>query len=270
MKNSLHNTITILGTRGSVPTFGKEYLRYGGSTTCVLARLGGEYLVLDAGTGLMNLPENLPDEKELPILLSHMHLDHLLGIGVCPLLSQTGRKLVVYAADRDGDDAEARIAKAFSPPLWPISLRDYPAAVRFAPVLREFRIGSVTVETAEGEHPGGVTIFKLTGAGKRVVFITDCTLTKDLFPKLVSFAEGCDLLLCDGQYSAGEWERYASYGHSTWTMAAELGIACRAKQIRIIHHSPKHTDDELLRAETALKEKYPQCAFAREREEICL
>ena len=42
-------SVMILGTRGSVPVSGGDFLRYGGATTCVLVRLAGQVIVLDAG-----------------------------------------------------------------------------------------------------------------------------------------------------------------------------------------------------------------------------
>ena len=53
----MDNAITILGARGSVPVSGPAFSRYGGATTCIFVKLAGQLLVLDAGTGIMNLPK---------------------------------------------------------------------------------------------------------------------------------------------------------------------------------------------------------------------
>jgi len=47
--------IKIWGARGSIPVSGKEYLKYGGDTTCVEIRAGGEVFIIDAGTGIRKL-----------------------------------------------------------------------------------------------------------------------------------------------------------------------------------------------------------------------
>ena len=122
----------------------------------------------------------------------------------------------------------------------------------------------------EGVHPGGVSLFRLTGGGKRIVFITDCTLTDDVLPALRDFARDCDLLLCDGQYSDEEWPACSAFGHSTWRMAAALGASCGARQVRIIHHDPTHTDVRLDQAADELRAIHPQCTFAYAGEEIKL
>ena len=122
----------------------------------------------------------------------------------------------------------------------------------------------------EGAHPGGVSLLRLTGGGKRVVFATDCTVNGPGAGPLAEFAQGCDLLLCDGQYSDAEWPERSAFGHSTWTAAARLGRACGAARTRVIHHDPGHTDRLLDDAAGELRAIHPDCAFARAGEEIFL
>lgn len=126
--------------------------------------------------------------------------------------------------------------------------------------------GEVTADTMEGVHPGGVTVFRLTGGGRKVVFITDCTLTEGIYGDLVRFARDCDLLLIDGQYNDAEWPSRSTFGHNTWKMAARFGAECGAKTVRIIHHDPTRLDA----AASELTAIHPRCAFARDREEILL
>ena len=264
-------SVTVLGTRGSVPVSGKAFLRYGGATTCVLVRLSGQILALDAGTGLMNLPPFAEEEIDrLPLLLTHPHADHLLGLLMCPLLSRPGFQMDIYAARRNGLDAEGQVRALMSQPLWPIGPERLTASVAFHDLPPQIKLGNVMVDTMEGVHPGGVQLLRLTGGGRGVVFATDCTLTDSLLPALTEFARDCDLLLCDGQYSNAEWPSHADFGHSTWTAAARLGRDCGAKQVRVIHHDPTHTDDVLDGAAEELRRIHPNCAFARAGEEVFL
>lgn len=267
----MKQTVVILGARGSVPVSGERFVRYGCATTCVFLRLAGQPVVLDAGTGILNLPGVLREnEREIPLLLSHPHTDHLLGLPMCPLAFDPSRRFVLYARTRKGMDTAAQTARLISPPLWPVGLDTLPAEFQFRELPTAFSLGAVTVETMEGVHPGGVSLLRLTGGGKRVVFATDCTLTDALLPRLTDLARDCDLLLIDGQYSEVEWPARKTFGHSTWTAAAHLGAVCGAKRVRIIHHDPDRTDRELDGAAAELTEIHPDCAFAREGEEIAL
>ena len=47
------------GVRGSYPLAKKEFLKYGGNTSCVEVRVGGHLIVLDAGTGLIDVGNEL-------------------------------------------------------------------------------------------------------------------------------------------------------------------------------------------------------------------
>ena len=263
--------VVILGTRGSVPVSGPDYLTYGGGTTCVLVRLAGQLVVLDAGTGILDLPVWLREgERDIPLLLSHPHADHLLGLPMCPLALDSRYRLDVYAARHGGLDGEGQVRALMAPPLWPVGPDKLPARICFHDLEDSLTVGPIRVDTMKGVHPGGVTLFRLSGGGKRVVFITDCTLAEGLLPALTDFARDCDLLLIDGQYSPEEWEANRTFGHSTWIDAARLGAACGAARVRIIHHHPAHTDRELDGAASQLTEIHTGCAFARAGEEIIL
>lgn len=265
----MRESVVILGVRGSVSRNEERFLRYGGATTCIFLRLSDQIAVLDAGTGILNLPDVLKDhELEIPLLLSHPHVDHLLGLPMCPAVFDTKRCFHIYAASRNGMGAREQVQCLMSPPLWPITSEQLPAQMEFHELPTSMSFGSIQVETMEGIHPGGVTLMRLTGGGKSVGFITDCTLTGEIFPKVAEFVRDCDLLLCDGQYNEQEWPHRATYGHSTWIAAARLGAESGAKQMRIIHHDPARTDAELDAAAGELLKIHPKCAFARAGEEI--
>src|SRR5712692_4938951 len=70
------------GARGSIPCPGPSTLRYGGNTACVEVRCGGRLLILDGGSGLRLLGEALAAEGavDADILMSHFHLDHVMGL----------------------------------------------------------------------------------------------------------------------------------------------------------------------------------------------
>jgi len=263
--------VVILGTRGSVPVNGKEFLNYGGATTCIFIRFGNQSIVIDCGTGMMNLPKFLnKEDNKLKILLSHPHIDHLLGLPMCPVVFDPLKKIDIYGAVRNGKNVRQQVCTFLTPPLWPVGPDRFPAAIGFHNLPQAFSLGDVVVESINGVHPGGVSLFRLSGGGKKIVCMTDCTMTEAILPKLMEFARDCDLLLCDGQYSQQEWNGREHFGHSTWVAAARLGAACGAKQVRIIHHDPFRTDEQLDLASLELTEIHSNCAFAREGEQLSL
>ena len=260
----MENSITFLGVRGSIPVSGEAYRRYGCATTCYLIELDGETILVDAGNGILNLPEELLGRPEITMILSHPHLDHLMGLPMCPYLFRKGATLHMYAAVRGGMDAEAQVDALVAPPLWPVGAESLPGVLICSTLPETLRLHEVLVESMEGEYPGGVSIFRITGGGKRIVIATDCTINENNRQALIGFAEGCDLFLCDGQYSEEEWPSHATFGHSTWTSAALLARSAGAKKARIVHHDPTHTDAFLDASAEELQQIMPDCAFARE------
>src|SRR5437899_3022689 len=73
------------GVRGSIPTPGPSTVQYGGNTSCLELRAGGQIIILDAGTGLRVLGRELQAEygeqpMDLTLLLTHTHWDHIQGL----------------------------------------------------------------------------------------------------------------------------------------------------------------------------------------------
>ena len=76
--------IRFWGCRGSFPTSEKNMMKYGGDTSCVEIRThDNNLIILDMGTGLKRLGNKIINDasypKNITILLSHHHLDHLHG-----------------------------------------------------------------------------------------------------------------------------------------------------------------------------------------------
>lgn len=116
--------VTIWGVRGSIPMVSPEYMGYGGNTSCVCLDCGGDTVVLDAGSGLTALGARMAREgrRRADILLGHIHLDHVLGLFSFPLLHEPEAQIHLYA---DSSQLEVLVRLA-GPPLWPVSLADYP------------------------------------------------------------------------------------------------------------------------------------------------
>lgn len=262
--------VTIAGSRGSIPVSSEAYRRYGGATCCVLVQHPGGNLILDGGTGLMNLGDRLKGTNSVSLLLSHPHFDHMAGICLFPEAFRRDFHIDVYGADRLGLSVREQLEVLMAPPLWPVGPEQLPAEFSFFSTVRHFTAEGMEIETMEGNHPGGVSVFRLTIGEKRIVYMTDCTITEENREMLLEFSRGCDLLLCDGQYSDGEWPARSAFGHNPWSETARFARRCGAKNARILHHDPMHTDEILDTANTQVSTIYPACTLAFDGEEISL
>ncbi len=262
-------TLTVLGCRGSLPVSGKAFQKYGGATSSYLYMTDTQAIILDAGTGILNLPDL--GDRSVTLLITHSHIDHILGLPV--FLGAMGTKEIsIYGATNCGMSIRQKLDTYMRKPLWPVGIDVFPAKITFREVTEDgssFDIGDVRVTAVPANHPGGSTLFKLSCEGTDFVYATDfeheelpddrkpemdedAPLGKDILRYytepmdcLISFAKGADLCLFDGQYTPGEYEKCRSFGHSTYEKAIELGQKAGVGKVVIVHHAPNHTDEFL-------------------------
>lgn len=246
--------LTVLGTRGSVPVEGKDFAIYGGATSCYKVQADNEEIYLDAGSGIVSALPKL--NSNITILLTHMHLDHLVGLPFFIALTQKDRPIEIYAAKRVGLMPKEALDRVISNPFWPCKIEDYPAKVSFHLLLEKFFIGEVEVDTMEGSHPKGSTIYRLTYKGKSIVYATDFEHNPEACEALADFAKGCDILLYDAQYTTEEYPRYKGYGHSTPEEGIKVATAAGVKKLIFVHHAPLRNDEELAELERKFGVKF--------------
>lgn len=234
--------------------------------------MGGECIVLDAGSGMLGLVACLEeDETDLSLLLSHPHIDHMLGFLSSQLFFEPRMRFALYSAPRFGLSAKEQLEKFMSIPFWPVGPKVFTAGMEYVDIAKSsFYIGSVRIDCMEGSHPGGCTVFKLSHNGHSIVYATDYEAERGRDDVLVAFAKDCDLFLCDGKSTDEEFVLSRGFGHSPWSLAAKLGARCCAGRTLIVHHSPDRTDAELDAAERQMQTLYPHCHFVKEREEFKL
>lgn len=257
--------ITVLGARGSVPTDGKDAIDFGGATSCVLVETDEQAIFLDAGTGIVKAPD--VGGKQISILLTHPHFDHLIGLPFFPYNAENGRRINVYAGKRAGLSAAQQLEKLLSPPLWPCTLSEYPADFHVHDLSLPLTIGDVTVTGMESQHPGGSTVYRLNCDGKSLVYATDYEHGEEM-SALIDFAKDTDLLFYDAQYTPEEYERMRGYGHSTVEAGMKVMRESNARELRFVHHDPRHSDEMLRKMEESVKSD--RIAFAKEGEVIIL
>ncbi len=232
--------LTVLGTRGSIPVTGRDKMRFGGATSCYMVQAGEQTIFLDGGSGLVDAP--LDFDVPPAILLSHLHLDHVLGLGMYRRLSQKGCRTDLYVPA--GADENA-LDSLYAPPFWPLKLTGYAGDVRIHTMPASLRIGDVRVAAIPGDHPGGCLVMKLSFEGKTLVYATDQEPSETSFGTLAAFAKDADLLMFDGQFTEEEADVRKGFGHSSPSKGIELMDACGAKQLLLIHHDPARTDAAL-------------------------
>jgi phosphoribosyl 1,2-cyclic phosphodiesterase len=248
------------GVRGSFPAPGAATAKIGGNTASVSVETDGQVLVVDAGTGIRELGKALVgDPREITILTSHVHWDHVIGIPFFAPLYEKGRTVnlgCVRHGGRAGSPLEIVDGVHF-----PRHLSDLPATVHIVEDEAAFlRQRGFSFQTIELSHPGGATGFRIGQDRGDLVYMTDNELgggseARARFPEFVTFAAGARLLCHDAQYLPAEIEHRRGWGHSTVEEACELAVAAEVEHLVLFHHDPDRDDDAVLRIEHEARER---------------
>jgi phosphoribosyl 1,2-cyclic phosphodiesterase len=273
---------TFYGTRGSLATPGRATARYGGNTSCVLVQgEDGSALVLDAGTGIRAAGGDLPrDLRRVDVLLTHLHMDHIQGLGFFGPLYTPGVEVHVWGPASATLSLDARLGRYLSPPLFPVLLRDLPCRLHLHHVpCGEVEIGPFRVVAQSVCHPGPTVGYRLTEAGAVLSYIPDHepALGATHFPQEPEWTSGwelaraADLLVHDAQYTREEYERHVGWGHSALPDTLAFAALAGVRRLALFHHDPARDDDALgATVEAALAEARPAFAVAPAAEGDCV
>ena len=242
------------GSRGSIPVSGKEYLKYGGDTTCLEIRTNSnDLIIIDAGTGIRRLGNNIAEEKRNTIhfLFTHAHWDHLMGFPFFKPLYFKRTKLHMHGCPFHTKFVETILSKVMAPPNFPVKYSDIKAQMHYEKACPlEFDIGSVKVTPIPISHPNGGSGYKFDEDGKSFVFLTDNELgfvhhggrrLKDY----AQFSTAADLLLHDAEYTVAEYKIFREWGHSLYTDVLELSRIAGVKKLGLFHLNQERTDDQM-------------------------
>ena len=248
--------VRVWGARGSLSAPGPAPVGYGGNTSCVEIEFAdGTTLILDAGSGIRELGQRIAERDPglLHICLTHLHLDHVEGLGFFEPLWTPRWKLHFWGPPSATTTLQDRVARYLSPPLFPVGLAEAPAEVVFEDVPREpWRLGSAVIEAEAVEHRGPTVGYRIEDEGQVLVYLPDhepyLTAALDDERKWISgwaLAAGADLLLHDSQYTEEEYAQRIGWGHSSVDQAAAFARAAGVRQLGMFHHDPMRSDHEL-------------------------
>jgi ribonuclease BN (tRNA processing enzyme) len=279
------------GVRGSFPVADKNFYKFGGNTSCVEVTVGGHLIILDAGTGIVDVGDDLmeeyissslnPEDRKpvyATLLLSHIHQDHLLGLTFFKPLHLKSSKLSIYGAGSLDTSLSDNLSELVFGKTFPLDLGDIASqleindiddslAILIKPNEKPQLLKAKDIKQEENDvlitfyksyvHPqDGVMIYKITYKNKSLVYATDkeCYVGGD--KNFIKFAKNCDLLIHDSQYTTEDYLSPYSpkqgFGHSTYDMAVEAMKQTEAKNLVFFHYDPSYDDNKLER----IKEHY--------------
>src|SRR3989339_559290 len=228
--------IKFWGTRGSIPVPDSRMMKYGGDTTCLSAELDGRLLVIDAGTGIRKVGEEIMRRGiyQFDMFLTHSHWDHIQGFPFfLPVYSQ--RVAVnIYGCTSSYKTLKDILSRQMSQEYFPMRFSDLKARIDFVPGCEEvFQINGHKIRTINANHPLFTVGLRVEKGGTSFVFITDNELKQEspatAWSTFVEFCYGADYLVHDAQFTESEYAHRRGWGHSTFDQVLELARAAEVK-----------------------------------------
>ncbi|MBA3483957.1 MAG: MBL fold metallo-hydrolase [Pirellulales bacterium] len=228
--------LVLLGTTGYHPNDRRQ-------TACfMLPELG---VVFDAGTGFYRVSDYLETDS-LDVFLSHVHLDHSIGLTYMfdvryrhPL-----KRVTAYVED---EKLEALRQHLLAPLLFPveppIELRSLPAEVTLADGSRLTHFPL--------RHPGGSVGFRIDWPDRSMAYVTDTVAAADA--DYVKHVCGVDLLVHECYFNDDQADQAELTGHSCLSCVAEVAAKAQVGRLVLVHINPLLDDDAEVDLKTARK-----------------
>jgi phosphoribosyl 1,2-cyclic phosphodiesterase len=261
------------GVRGGIPTPEPGKMRFGGNTSCISVELDdGTLLILDGGTGLRLLGNELVErrtagELEGHIFFSHLHWDHIQGIPFFKPLFQPGNRLHFYGRRPVDTSLRAQLEGQQNFAYFPVDMSYMSAEKTFTELGEEqFVVGGAVVRCRALNHPGGCLGYRIEAGAASFVYCTDNEHTGE-GPEaaIVDLAADADILVFDTNYTPEEYRAgRVGWGHSTWRQAIINARAARVRHLVLFHHDQDHDDAFMDGLEATARSEFEHCTAARE------
>lgn len=274
--------ITFWGVRGSIPSPGPQTVKYGGNTTCISVEIcDGQYIILDAGTGIHSLAQMII--KRLPVscsvFISHTHWDHIQGLPFFIPFFIPKNVINIYGAFDPvyGRSIKDVLGGQMEYCYFPVREAELKADILYTTLHEKQTVetGPAKVTPILMNHPVLNFGYLIECNGKRIFFTGDNEplyniygpedyyykeyegLIADKNNMLLDFIRGVDVLIADSAYTAQESPVKKGWGHGSFDSCIALAKEAGAKSLYLTHHEPLRCDDDLDIIYSQLQEKYP-------------
>ena len=249
--------IRFWGVRGSIPAPGPETNRYGGNTSCVSVHgAAGELVIVDMGTGLMHLGNQLitgPFGKgagQAAILLSHSHWDHIQGLGFFAPIFVPGNQFTLHGHARSASMLEGILEGQMNPNFSPIyTLKNLGASLEVKVMTpgTPYAIGELTVTARTNPHGSTTALaFRIEERGRSFVYASDVGYPDGgPTPEVLALYRGANVLLHDTTYTPALQATRRVRGFSSYEEAAGAAIAAGVERLVMFHYDQDLTDTDV-------------------------
>jgi phosphoribosyl 1,2-cyclic phosphodiesterase len=248
--------VTFWGTRGSIAVPGEDTTLYGGNTTCLEVDLqGGRKVIIDAGTGIRALGEELVATErpiDIHLLITHIHWDHILGFPFFAPIHEPSSRILIDGFHTCMKGLRYTFDNKMGDGFFPIQFDDLKAEIRYLDRLGKgsLEIDGTRIDCLPLQHPQGGFGFRFREGKRSLVFVTDNELRADARAgstpaEVAAFCKDADILIHDAQYTPQEVQHRRGWGHSDYRATLDLAFRSGVKRLILFHHDPSRTDPEV-------------------------
>jgi len=234
--------LVVLGSRGSIPVSGPDFVVYGGGTTAFALVVDDRVVgFIDAGTGVVPWRDfGLSVAPSVDVFLTHYHWDHIQGLSMLDLVWSDEHEVTIHGPE----DPHLALTSVIAPPWFPISLADAPD-IRFETIVGPIELSGLRITPFSVEHPQGAIGYRIDGPSSSVAIVTDHEAGSVMDEAVIDAIRGVEVLIHDGQYQPDEAETHRGWGHSTWEDAIAAALSSGANRLILTSLDPRRTDDEV-------------------------
>lgn len=241
-------------------------MTYGGNTSCLEVAFGDNVFILDAGTGLRALANQmLADERaktaNIHMFLTHFHWDHICGFPFFVPVYQPGRRIDVWSGR---SDAEELLTVQMSSAHFPVKWQHLQSEIvcHQLPEKEATAVAGAAARILPMIHPDKAYGYRIDHEGTSVCYLTDTEVSKNpnqLAGVYAEFVEGADVVVVDAMYGFLEYHEKINFGHSTVFNWIDLFKNSNIGELVIFHHDPNADDAAVTKLLTAAQ-RYQELA----------
>jgi len=288
------------GVRGSYSAPFDTHLGVGGNTSCVEIRMDDHVVICDAGSGIIPFGNEMMKQseiRELLIILTHYHWDHICGLPFFVPAFVPDWKINFFGPGQNSKDIKDSVSAQMRAPFFPVGTETWLANINYIEPPADHKIthGPISFTYQNVHHPGTTFGYRIQVNGKTILYISDneClflnsairqkygelnseeqalydAIQREEYDSELALIQGADILIHDAQYTKEDYKKKRGWGHSCYIDTVNTAIDAGVRELYLYHHDPNYDDTAMeaigKHAESIIKERNSdlRCHIAKE------
>jgi CheY-like chemotaxis protein len=249
--------VTVWGARGMPAVLPNSASRYGRQTSCVSVETKDRLFVFDAGTGAVELGQEIVAKKryykDIWVCLTHFHMDHIIGLGRFAPIYDSNFSIHLIGAN-DPEKSLKEVAQATFYSSFSMTKQAPKAKIDIYEILEDNYelFPGVKLSSMYANHPTSTMVFVLNMLGKKITYAPDseiwgdATAFQDYDEKLGNFVKDSDIFIHDAAFNDADYEIHKHEGHSGLSVVVDFAAEkARARDLVLFHSNPDYSDEQL-------------------------